>query len=67
MNSINNGINDIAQKILKIGRLLGLKEEDIQGIKITAVNNEKVTINCPAHAYNNSAGLYGTVSIRDFF
>ena len=66
MTCLNNEIDDMAQKILKIGRLLGLKEEDIQVIKKTTVNNEKLIINCPAHAYNNSAGLYGSISIRGF-
>ena len=58
--------NDVALKILQIGSLLGLKKEDVQGLKITANHNEKVTINCPTHAYNNSVGYYGTFSIRDF-
>lgn len=59
--------NDIIQKILEIGSLLGFKREDIQGLKIKSNHNEKVTINCPTHTYNNSAGFYGTISIRDFF
>ena len=66
MNSPNNGISDIIQKILETCNLLGLKEKDIQTLQMTAKNYEKITINCPAHAYNNSAGLYGTISIRDF-
>ena len=62
-----NIYDDIVQKILESGSLLGFKKEDIQGFKITSNHNEKVTINCPTHAYNNSAGFYGTISIRDFF
>lgn len=59
--------NDIIQIILESGSLLGLKKEDIQGLKIKSYHNEKVTINCPSHAYNNSAGFYGSISIKDFF
>lgn len=59
--------NDVALRILEIGSILGLKKKDLQGLKMIAKNNEKVTINCPTHSYNNSAGYYGTVSIRHFF
>lgn len=59
--------NDVTLRILKIGNLLGLKKKDVQRLRMTAKNNEKVTINCPSHAYNNSVGYYGTVSVRDFF
>lgn len=67
MTSKNKGENNTVKKIIEIGSLLGLKEKDIEAVKMTATNNEKVTINCPAHAYNNSAGVYGTISIKDFF
>ena len=59
--------NDVTLKILEISSFLGLKKDDVQGLRMTAKNNEKVSIKCHTHAYNNSVGYYGTVSIRDFF
>ena len=59
--------NDVTLKILEIGSLLGLNKKEVQGLNIISNHNEKVTINCHTHAYNNSVGYYGTVSIRDFF
>ena len=59
--------NDVTLKILEIGSLLGLNKKDVLRLNKTSNHNEKVTINCPTHSYNNSAGYYGTVSIRHFF
>ena len=57
------------KEILKIGGMLGLKEEDIIELKKIALNQENmqnVLVQEPADGYNNAVGYYGTVSIKDF-
>ena len=59
--------NCVNLQILKIGSLLGLKEDDILALLRKAGKKEKVTLYNPNYAYNNSVGYYGTISINDFF
>ena len=64
---MSNNNNCFNLKIFKIGSLLGLKEADILPLLRKTHKKEEIKLYNPNNAYNNSVGIYGTISFNDFF
>jgi hypothetical protein len=59
-------INGVCNKILEIGNMLGVNEDEILNLRFQASNQEMPLLQEPSNNYKDRIGYYGTLSINDF-